>query len=133
MSEMQAEPINESVKDETSSFGKVSPLKSRNYESNYENSKFEEFEPSQSSAKMKEMKLKNVSGLTGLLKNACDSRRSYDQKYSDVYYKLEKLKKEYDNEIGRINGLRNKSLYLYKLKKDADAWNRKVVSLRNLG
>jgi len=109
----QFEGINESVKDETSSIGKVSPVKSKNFPSSYENSKFE---PS----------LQKSTDITGLLKNATNSRRSFDEKFSSVYHKVAKLKKEYDHEIGKINGLRNKSLYLYKLKKDADDWNKKV-------
>ena len=65
--------------------------------------------------------------LSGKLKNAVDSRRSFDVKFSNVYNKVEMLKKEYDHEVGRLNGLRNKSLYLYKLKRDADAWVKKVL------
>ena len=60
------------------------------------------------------------------LKDVVTVRKSMDQKYSNTHHKVEKLKKEYDQEIGKINGLRNQSLYLYKLKKYADEWNQQV-------
>ena len=119
MSEIQSEEgINESVKDETSSIGKASPTKSKTLQASYEPSKF---------MLSTQNNQKSPSLLSGKLKNAVDSRRSCDEKFSNVYNKVEKLKKEYDHEVGRINGLRNKSLYLYKLKRDADEWIKKVL------
>ena len=119
MSEIQSEEgINESVRDETSSIGKSSPTKSKNLQASYEPSKF--MVSTQNNQKSQGV-------LSGKLKNAVDSRRSFDVKFSNVYNKVEMLKKEYDHEVGRINGLRNKSLYLYKLKRDADEWIKKVL------
>ena len=115
MSQPPSEFIEESVKEDSVSIDKASV--SKQYKSNFAASKFE----------MSLHNSHNSINMSGLLKNAKMGRKEMDEKYLNVYNRVEKLKKDYDSEINNINGLRNKSLYLYKLKRDADQWNKKVI------
>lgn len=110
MSEIKSE-IDESVKDFSENVSKTSI--SKHYKSTFSPSRFD-------------TSLRKSENMTDLLKNTIKSTKIINEKYANMCKKVEKLKKEYENEISKINGLRNKSLYLYKLKKYAEEWTEKV-------
>lgn len=113
MNEESPQLMNESLKDE-SFIGANNSTGKKHYESNFMLYKFES-------------PLHKSTNLTTSLKGLLTSRKDIEKKYSNAYFKVEKLKKEYEQEIGKINGLRKQSLSLYKFKKYADEWNQQVI------
>lgn len=112
MSEGKSKNIEESVPDVSETVSKTSISK--------------HYKPSFSPFKKANL-LEKKENLTDLLQTKVKSTKIMSEKHEKISLKVEKLRKEFETEVSKINGLRNKSLYLYKLKKFAEEWNNKVV------